>query len=303
MLTWLSHFVADRSQQVVYAGARSDERNITLGISQGSVLGPTLFLVYNNNMPQSDRLLVVQYADDISVLLSVLDTRSCQHLQDYLEEVEPWVASPNKSTAICFSARKSVTPPEYTLMGASLVPCKSFSILGMMFTPTMDFSVHVACVVANAQRMLGFVARATRPCEPASLHTLYTAMVLPSLEYCRSVWSPIQQHLNERIESMQRRASRTICSRTLGHVSGLVTTECTRTGTHSCIPQHEHLALTSALAPLWFPPFVYMLELAHIVSTSYYKDCLHLETEAHRGTLLKSGMPSSLHVSGWSHIM
>lgn len=133
-------------------------------------------------MPQSNRLLVVQYADDTSVLCPVIDTRSCQHLQDYLGEVEHWALanhlqlSPNKSAVIRFSARKSVTPPEYTLMGASLVPCTSLSILGVMFTSTMDFSAHVACVVAKARRMLGFVARVTRPCEPASLRTLYTAI-------------------------------------------------------------------------------------------------------------------------------
>ncbi|KAG0443455.1 hypothetical protein HPB47_014897 [Ixodes persulcatus] len=241
--------------------------SIVSGISQGSILGPTLFLVCVNDMSQSDRLLVVQCADNTSVLCPVFDTRSCQHLQDYLEEL-----SPNKSTVIRFSARKSVTPPEYTLMGASLVPCKSLSILGVMFTPTMDFSAHVACVVAKAQRMLGFVAQVTRPCEPASLHTLCTAMVLPSLEYCRSVWSPTQQHLIERIESVQRRASRTICSRTLGHVSGLVTRECTR----------RH---------------------AQLHSSAYYKGCLHPETDAHRGALFRGGMPASLPVSGWSHII
>ncbi|KAM7310583.1 hypothetical protein ISCGN_007491 [Ixodes scapularis] len=62
-----------------------------------------------------------------------------------------------------------------------------------------------------------------RPTQGA-LRTLYTAMVLPTLEYCCSVWSPSQQHLVDRIESIQRKASRTICYRVGGNAFGPDTT-------------------------------------------------------------------------------
>lgn len=82
----------------------------------------------------------------------------------------------------------------------------------MVFNPKLDFAAHIAGVVTRAWRMLRFVARVTKTCKPAALRTLCMAMVLPSLNYCCPVWSPAQQHLIDCIESVQRRASRTICS-------------------------------------------------------------------------------------------
>lgn len=189
-----------------------------------------MFLIYVNDMPQSERLLVVQYADDTSILSPASDPSSCQHFQDYLEEVELWALAnhlhlyPNKSGVMRFSASRKADPPAYRLMGANLVPCKTLTILGVVFSPTLDFSAHVAGVVARARRTLGFVARVTKSCEPGALRTLYTAMVLPTLEYCCSVWFPSQQHQVDRIESVQQRASRTICCRVGGSAFGPDTT-------------------------------------------------------------------------------
>ncbi|KAM7281204.1 hypothetical protein ISCGN_006174, partial [Ixodes scapularis] len=178
----------------------------------------------------SERLLVVQYADDTSILLPASDPSSCQHLQDYFEEVEHWALanhlhlSPNKSGVMRFSASRKTDPPAYRLMGANLVPCKTLTILGVVFSPTLGFSAHIAGVVARARRTLVLVARVAKSCEPGALRTLYTAMVLPTLEYCCFVWSPSQQHLVDRIKSIQRKASRTICYRVGGNDFGTDTT-------------------------------------------------------------------------------
>ncbi|EEC00992.1 conserved hypothetical protein [Ixodes scapularis] len=193
LLVWLCGFVADRSQQ-------------------------------------GDRLVVVQYVDDISILSPASDSSSCQHLQDYLEKVEHWALanhlhlSPNKSGVIRFSASRKTDPPAYRLIGAILVPCKTLTILGVVFSSTLDFLAHIAGVVTRARRTLCFVGRVTKSCEPGALRTLYTALVVPTLEYCCSVWSTSQQHLVDRNESVQRRASRTICSRVGGNSFGPDTT-------------------------------------------------------------------------------
>ena len=71
ILTWIKSFLANRSQTVVLDNEHSDSVPVTSGVPQGSVLGPILFLVYINDLPEQTKSKVRLFADDTAIYLAV----------------------------------------------------------------------------------------------------------------------------------------------------------------------------------------------------------------------------------------
>ena len=67
-LKWFESYLSNRSQYVFCNGVKSDILNITCGVPQGSVLGPLLFLLYINDLPNiSSKLNFFLFADDTNI--------------------------------------------------------------------------------------------------------------------------------------------------------------------------------------------------------------------------------------------
>ena len=89
-LGWIESFLVGRNQTVVLDGESSDELPVLSGVPQGSVLGPILFLLYINDLPENVQSQVRLFADDTAVYLTVQDPNDSGRLQSDLNVLQEW---------------------------------------------------------------------------------------------------------------------------------------------------------------------------------------------------------------------
>lgn len=91
-LAWIRSFLTDRRQKVAVSGVSSGCKAVTSGVPQGSVLGPLLFLLYVNALPETVKNAseVYMYADDTKILRRIMSEIDCHKLQEDLTQLRNW---------------------------------------------------------------------------------------------------------------------------------------------------------------------------------------------------------------------
>ena len=87
---WVEAFLTGRTQQVLVEGVLSSSSTVKSGVPQGSVLGPLLFLLYINDLPDCVLSSVKIFADDSKLFGPVETLEAREHLQHDLQEVGNW---------------------------------------------------------------------------------------------------------------------------------------------------------------------------------------------------------------------
>ncbi|XP_040063581.2 uncharacterized protein LOC115327201 [Ixodes scapularis] len=226
LLDWVTSFLLGRTQHVVFGGQRSNTAEVVSGIPQGSVLGPTLFNIFIDDITRVLGCTPLLYADDLTLVQPIRRPLDHQLLQADLDNVVAWSGKNRlplnfaKCTVMQISSSRQQRSalPCYNLDGVNISRTTSTKLLGVKLDCRLSFGTHIAEVISRARRMLGFVTRVSRGAGSRTLRHLYTALVLPHLEYCAAVWDPPQATLSASLESVQRRAAYTILRWQTPHV-------------------------------------------------------------------------------------
>jgi Reverse transcriptase (RNA-dependent DNA polymerase) len=220
MYKLLESYLFERRQSIALNGAMSKEVNVTSGVPQGSVLGPLLFVLFVNDIPdviQNSECLM--YADDLKIYLPISKKEDCDLLQDDLDALIEWCQrwqlflNAKKCKAMTFTLKKSTVEHVYLLKNVALARVEEIKDLGVIFSSNLSFKSHVKYVCAKSFKMLGFLKR---NCTDFSLRTnqlLYLALVRPNMEYASVVWNPYQSNQIMALERVQQRFIKWMCFR------------------------------------------------------------------------------------------
>ena len=217
VLKWIDNFLLGRTQRVMVEGELSDIAPVTSGVPQGSVLGPILFLVFINDMPDCIQSKARLFADDTIVYRTIEGEKDSRQLQDDLKALEEWektwgmAFNPSKCETITVSRKRSPHITPYFLKNEELGTTNTANYLGVAIASNLSWSSHIARTAAKGNRALGFIRRNIRTSCIRAKEKAYKALVRPTLEYASTVWSPGQRTLSDTIERVQRRAARYVC--------------------------------------------------------------------------------------------
>ena len=87
---WIQSFLSERTQRVALEGEQSDPCPVLSGVPQDSVVGPCLFFMYINDMPETIKSSIRLFADDTFIYLTISPQTDCQTLQADLIKLELW---------------------------------------------------------------------------------------------------------------------------------------------------------------------------------------------------------------------
>ena len=136
LIDLLSSFSSDRKQRVLLNGQTSEWQNVTIGIPQGSILGPLLFLIYINDLSGDLSSKAKLFADDTSLFPVTHDiTTSANELNNGLKKINDWAfqwkmsfnPNPSKQAQDVIFCRKlkNLSHPPLVFNNANALSCKS----------------------------------------------------------------------------------------------------------------------------------------------------------------------------------
>lgn len=211
---WVHNWLSNRTQRVSIDGSTSSWRAVTSGVPQGSVLGPVLFNIFINDLDNRVDGLLIKFADDTKLggLANTQDERTT--LQSNLDWLEDW-AERNKMSfnrekcKVVHLGRKNVGHT-YRMGDSWLGSSTSEKDLGVVIDNKLNMSQQCETAARRANAVLGCIRKSIISKTREVIIPLYSALVRPHLEYCVQFWAPHFQKDIDRLEQVQRRATKMI---------------------------------------------------------------------------------------------
>ena len=218
ILKWTEDFLSGRKQRVCVNGKLSSWQTVTSGVPQGSVLGPLLFVIFINDLEESVKCGVKLYADDTKIWAVINSDMDSEEFQKQINALFQWSVTwqlhfhPDK----CHILKLGNKPDEtaYTIGTDENLKILEESTeekdLGVVIDNKLNFSNHCDKIVGKANKMLGILRRNFTYINNTNFNYLYKGIIRPIIEYAAPVYSPIYQKDIQKIESIQRRATKLV---------------------------------------------------------------------------------------------
>ena len=181
------------------------------------MLGPLLFLVYINDLPENIKSQIRIFADDTYIYRKILNPEDVNALQKDLNDLEKWEKSwsmefhPDKCKVLRISNKIKPVIGAYKLHDKVLENVDQAKYLGVTIQKKLSWKPHIQNITKKANQTIGFLQRNLRFCNSSTKAMCFKVYVRPIVNYAAPVWNPVGQQnmgLRNSLEMVQRRGAR-----------------------------------------------------------------------------------------------
>ena len=191
----ISSFLSNRRLCVVVDEKSSQDYPVNAGVPQGSILGPTLFLLYINDLPDDVVCNITMHADD-ATLNSKCDQASDlwqqlelaseleSDLRDTVDCGRKWLigCNPGKTQLVSFDHSKNTGAIDVKMDGSVLEEKFSLKMLGLTFSSKLDWGSYIVSIAKTASKKIGALIRSMEFLSPEVALYLYKSTIRPCME-------------------------------------------------------------------------------------------------------------------------
>ena len=220
ILKWFESYLSNRKQYVFYNGVSSDIASSSCGVPQGSVLGPLLFLIYINDLPNiSDKLSFFLFADDTNIYYQSNNLVELEKtVNKELKLLSLWLnlnrlaLNVSKTNFVIFRSPKKVLNHNVTLiMNRKAIEQKDHvKYLGILMDQHLNWKHQITNVSKKISRGIGILGKLRGQMNRNLLVNIYYCLVYSYLSYGVEAWGSACQTDLSKINILQKKAVRII---------------------------------------------------------------------------------------------
>ena len=188
---WIKDFLIGREQTVIINGSKSTPITVNSGVPQGTVLGPLLFLIYINDLPNCITLgtKVTLFADDCIIYRTIKTTQDTDILQRELDELQKWESNwsmsfhPEKCQLLRVTKKLKQINSTYLIHGKPVTQTKNAKYLGVIINEKLSWNPHIDETTKKSNKALGFIKRNFYKSNKNIKLKCYLTLVRPIIEY------------------------------------------------------------------------------------------------------------------------
>lgn len=216
----IQSYLSGRTQFACVNGVSSLRKPLTVGVPQGSNLGPLLFLIYINDLAKMELHGIPRlFADDTSLSYEEKDAEQIiRQMTEDMEKLQGFFAENllslnlSKTKYVIFHSSRLRVPPHSDVIvnSTSIDKVEYFKYLGLNLDATLTWNQHIAELRKCISSTCGLLWRISKFLPQKALITMYHAFVQSKLQYLVSIWGAAAKTRLKPLQATQNRCLKVV---------------------------------------------------------------------------------------------